>query len=241
MVDDERIYFVVMRDLFTEFEQLYKCRIEVTTFSSGKAFIDTFRPGVYDLVFMDIYVGNENGVDVAREMRKRDAECLLVFLTSSDDFMPDAFSCHAFDYLKKPISSSRVFQVLSDALAKITPVQSYVEVANGRRKMPVMLKDILSVVTDLHYLKISLTDGTSLRCRMTITEFLNLVDHDPRFILVNKGILLNADHITGYDNNCCIMEGNETFPIRVRDRLQIQQTIQDYNFKSAQRHGRITS
>lgn len=233
MVDDEKIYFAVMKDLFAEFEDLYKCRIETTTFPNGQAFLDAFRPGLYDMVFMDIYMGNTNGVEVAKEMRKIDKECLLVFLTGSGDFMSEAFACHAFDYLTKPISSSRVFQVLSDAMAKLSPLDSYVEFANGRRKVPVMLKDVLSIVTDLHYLKITLIDGSSLRCRMTITEFLNLVNHDPRFILVNKGILINADHLTGYDDNCCIMEDNETFPIRVRDRVQIQQTIQDYNFHSA--------
>jgi DNA-binding LytR/AlgR family response regulator len=236
MVDDERIYFMVMKDLFTEFETTCDCHIEAETFSSGSEFFEAFYPGAYDLIFLDIYIGKTNGVDIAKQIRASDQDCLLVFLTGSGEFMPEAFACHAFDYITKPISSSHVFQVLSDAMAKLAPKEDFVEVANGRRKVPVLLRDILAVVTDLHYLKISLIDGTSLRCRMTITDFLDLVRHDPRFILVNKGILLNADHITGFDENCCVMEGKEMYPIRVRDRSQIQQTIQDYNIQSMQRH-----
>lgn len=35
----------------------------------------------FDLAFLDIYMGSENGVDTARALRRFDADCLLVFIT----------------------------------------------------------------------------------------------------------------------------------------------------------------
>lgn len=232
MVDDEKEYFAIMNQFFHEFACKNHCQLKVATFTDGESFLNSFAAGAYDLVFMDIYIGNSNGVDIARQMLAIDSNCLLVFLTSSSEFMPDAFSCHAFDYITKPISGEHVLQVLQDAKARLLPEQNYVEVANGRRKVPVMLRDVKSVISDLHYLKITLADGTVLRSRMTISEFLTLVSNDPRFVLVNKGILLNADYIVGFEDNCCVVKGDERFPLRVRDRHQIEQTIQDYNFHS---------
>lgn len=55
-----------------------------------------------------------SGVDTAKRMRADDSGCILVFLTSSMDFMPDAFSCHAFEYIVKPFTEERIFQVLED-------------------------------------------------------------------------------------------------------------------------------
>lgn len=236
MVDDEKESFAVMNQFLQEFVHRNHCQIKIATFTDGQAFLHSFAAGVYDLVFMDIYIGNNNGVDIARQMLAIDNNCLLVFLTSSAEFMPDAFACHAFDYITKPFSEERIMQVLQDAQAKLQPEQNYVEVANGRRKIPVMLRDIQSIVTDLHYLKITLADGTSLRSRMTISEFLTLVSNDPRFILVNKGILLNADYIIRLEDNCCVIKGGEQFPLRVRGRQQIEQAIHDYNFSSMRNH-----
>lgn len=95
----------------------------------------------------------------------------------------------------------------------------------------VFLADILSVVSDGHYLEISLTDGTVLRSRMTAGELLRLTGHDPRFLSVNKGIILNADYIREIENNCCTLENGAKFPIRVRRRLQIEQAVRDYHFE----------
>ena len=76
--------------------------VETLPFESGEAFLKAFETGSFDLVFMDIYMEGMNGVAAALKMRRQDRGCLLVFLTSSMDFMPDAFSCHAFEYVTKP-------------------------------------------------------------------------------------------------------------------------------------------
>jgi len=39
-------------------------RIEITAFKSGDAFLDSFKPFAYEIVFLDIYMPGINGVDV---------------------------------------------------------------------------------------------------------------------------------------------------------------------------------
>lgn len=95
-------------------------------------------------------------------------------------------------------------------------------------------------MTDAHYLAVELSDGTALRCRMTIKQFLEQINDNKRFILINKGIIVNADYITDFENNCCILENGVSLPIRVRDRLGIEQAARDYNFdkiRKKQRYG----
>ena len=66
---------------------------------------------------------------------------------------------------------------------------------------------------------------------MTMTEFVELTDRDSRFLPINKGITINADYILEFEDNCCILEDGTQFPIRVRERLKIEQTAREYNFK----------
>ena len=53
----------------------------------------------------------KNGIDTSIDMRKIDKNIVLVFLTSSTDHMPDAFSVHAFGYLIKPLLPDKLYQV----------------------------------------------------------------------------------------------------------------------------------
>ena len=209
--------------------------VETLPFESGEAFLKAFETGSFDLVFMDIYMEGMNGVAAALKMRRQDRGCLLVFLTSSMDFMPDAFSYHAFEYVTKPFTKERIFDVLSDAVKVLPREQSYVELTADRKTVCLFLDEIASAVTDAHYLDITLTDGRKLRCRMTMTEFMEKIGADPRFIPVNKGIAVNAEHILAFEKGCCIMESGARFPVRVRDSAKVEQKARDYHFEKIRR------
>lgn len=231
LVDDEQEYLDEMAGLIREFGAQRCCQMETIPFPSGEAFLKAFETESFSAVFMDIYMNGMDGVATALRMRDIDNRCILVFLTSSMDFMPDAFSCHAFEYITKPFSRQRIFRILTDILEVIPPLQKYIEVTSSRKTVRIFLYEIASVVANAHYLDITLTDGQMLHCRMTMTEFAALTGGDSRFLPVNKGITVNAEYILEFENNCCVLENGAKFPIRIRDRLQIEQAARDYHFE----------
>lgn len=204
---------------------------ELNQFKSGAEFWGTFEKGLYSIIFLDIYMSDMNGIETARKLRKKDTECILIFLTSSQDFMPDAFSFHAFEYIMKPFTRERIFQVLGDALKVIPDALRIINITCQRRTIPILVGDIMAAVSNGHYMEISLKEGTSLRSRMTARELLSLIGSDPRFLSVNKGIILNADYIQTIEDQCCTLINDVKFPIRVRDRLQVEHFLQNYNFE----------
>lgn len=120
----------------------------------------------------------------------------------------------------------------------LPPQEKYIEVISNRKTLRVYLDRVAFAVTDAHYLDIGLLDGEKLRCRMTMGEFIGLTDKDSRFLLINKGIAVNVEYILGFEDNCCILENGGKFPIRVRDRLKIQQAARDYHFRKIRRNQR---
>lgn len=240
-VDDQQECLEEMCRLCYSFGEDAGYPVETFPFCSAEAFFEAFGGCSFDLVFMDIYMEGMDGVAAALEMRRRDSGCLLVFLTSSKDFMPEAFSCHAFEYITKPFSKERIYDVLSDAVKALPQEQKYIELTAGRKTVRIFLDGIASAVTDGHYLDITLTDGGILRCRMTMAEFMEKTDGDARFLLINKGIAANADHILTFEGGCCIMVNGVKYPVRVRDSSKVQQLARDYQFaqiRSRQRHRR---
>lgn len=230
-VDDEEECLEEMDRLCGSFGEETGYLVDTVAFGSGEAFLAAFDEGGFDLVFMDIYMKGMDGVAAALEMRRQDTGCLLVFLTSSIEFMPNAFSCHAFEYVTKPFSRERIFGVLWDAVRVLPQEQKYIELAVERKTVRVFLDDIVSAITDAHYLDITLADGKRLRCRMTMQEFIKKIDCDARFILVNKGIAVNAEYILRFERGCCVMESGAKFPVRVRSGAKVEQMVRDYHFE----------
>ena len=58
--------------------------IEICEYNSGTDFLNEAMQNRFDLVFMDIYMEKENGIDAAQKLRKFDKDCLLVFTTTSE-------------------------------------------------------------------------------------------------------------------------------------------------------------
>lgn len=235
LVDDEQECLDEMERLLNSFGESTGFLIETIPFHSGETFLETFESSGFDLVFMDIYLKGIDGIAAALQMRIQDNDCLLVFLTSSMDFMPDAFSCHAFEYVTKPFSKERIFDVLSDALKVLPQEQKYLELTADRKIVRVFYDEVVSAVTDAHYLDIMLISGQRLRCRMTMSEFMKKTDGDTRFLPVNKGITVNIEHILEFERGCCIMDSGARFPVRVRDSAKVEQAARDYHFEKIRR------
>lgn len=235
LVDDEQGCLEEMSCLCTSFGENAGYPMQTVTFGSGEAFLEAYDGGSFDLVFLDVYMEGIDGVRVALEMRRQDNSCLIVFLTSSMEFMPDAFTCHAFEYITKPFSKERIFDVLADAVKVLPQEHKYMELAAGRKSVRVFFHEIVSAVTDAHYIDITLAGGKMLRCRMTMPEFTGKTNGDSRFLPINKGIVVNAEYILEFERVCCIMENGARFPVRVRDSAKVEQMVWDYHFERIRR------
>ena len=55
---------------------------------------------------------------------------------------------------------------------------------------------------------------------------------DKRFIMVNRGIIINMDYIDYVDGGDIYMDDKTIFPISARKIAEISQQIKDYQFSS---------
>ena len=179
-----------------------------------------------------------------KKLREKDRNILIVFVTTSPDFMMQAFSVHAFHYITKPYKAEQIYKVLDDASSYVSDNSKYIEVMCDRRNTLISLKEIVSVESDAHYINIGVVSGLRYRTRMTITEFLKLADNDTRFIPVNRGIVLNADYIKDIEDSVCVTGNGERFPIKIREKLGLNRASVNICSKKSEKtsggeHGRI--
>ncbi|MGE3343416.1 MAG: LytR/AlgR family response regulator transcription factor [Vicinamibacterales bacterium] len=65
-----------------------------------------------DVIFLDIQMGRESGLGLARSLVDRESPPIIVFVTAYEQFAIDAFELHAIDYLLKPFDDARLAQAL---------------------------------------------------------------------------------------------------------------------------------
>lgn len=65
-----------------------------------------------DLVFLDICLGDTDGITVARELVSTGSKTLIVFATAYNRYAVEAFEVHAVDYILKPFAKERVGKTL---------------------------------------------------------------------------------------------------------------------------------
>lgn len=64
--------------------------------------------------FLDIDMQGMNGIETGRQIRERDRETKIIYLTSYRDYVIGAFKVHAFQYLLKPITPMHLIQILEE-------------------------------------------------------------------------------------------------------------------------------
>lgn len=83
-----------------------------------------FRRQQPEVVFLDIAIKGQNGIECARILTELDPKVKIIFATAHAEYMPEAFELYAFDYLVKPFDVGRVERTL-ERIAAMSQPQPY--------------------------------------------------------------------------------------------------------------------
>ena len=204
--------------------------IQTEYFQDPEAFLASYSPYKYSTIFLDIYMNDKNGVDTARKIREMDPDALIVFLTTSLDHMPSAFSLHAFDYVIKPAEKDRIFKLMDDITHQVTQDGKSFTYLDKKCECRILFSDILGIRSNGHYLHITDKNMQEHISRMTFSEAEVQLDGDNRFLLINRGTLVNMDYISDFGNGVCIVNDSIYLPYNVKKRKELEQTYRNYMF-----------
>lgn len=193
--------------------------ISCTVSTNPLELLDMMNTSSFDLYILDIIMPNINGIELAKKIRKKDKNCVIIFLTNSCDYTKDAFEVDALQYLEKPLNIKKFTAALDRAITFLHSNYQYVipiTTKDGVYALPVC--NIVYVESNKHVLYLHLTTGeviTSKTSAHTITQIASQLPFPP-FIIPYKGYIVNMTHISYIKKYCfCTSTGTE-IPIPVR-------------------------
>lgn len=106
-----------------------------------------------DILFLDIQMSGKNGMETARELRKKDKDTIIIFVTAVEEYVFQAFDVGAFHYIVKPIDDEKFTEVLCRAAKEHNtnnqivqnkiPEERYLMINNGGVHIKVNIDDIV--------------------------------------------------------------------------------------------------
>lgn len=186
-------------------------RLEIDIFESGYAFLDSIKGGSqYDLVFMEIFLGNENGMDIVRAMQAISPDTQVIFSTISADHAVEAFEVNAIDYLVKPFNEADIVKAFARASVRRERVNDNVLIQAGNDRKLFRNNDVITIESDRHYTNITSRDGRVSRIHMGFSEILPLFSG---FIEINRGLAVNMSCIDMIKSSVVTMSDGKSYNI----------------------------
>ena len=168
--------------------------LELDIFSDGKDFLEKVRAGaLYDLVFMDIFIGEENGVDIVRNMQEISPSTQVIFSTVSREFAVEAFDVNAVGYLVKPYSEADILKVFARAGLRRKYTDETVLLRCGLDRQLFHVSEVVKIESDAHYTKITVSSGNVSRYHLSFSEVSALFVNG--FLEIKRGISVNMAYI----------------------------------------------
>ena len=116
IVEDTAFDRKVLRDCLKQYEAETGAAFQVWEYADGQAFLDQC-PQAPDLIFMDIVMGQLDGMSTARKLRLQNEKSMLIFVTSMLQYAVQGYSVDATDFLVKPLSYP-IFKLCMDRAVK---------------------------------------------------------------------------------------------------------------------------
>ena len=159
VVEDETHYKEQLVEYLRQFEQEKRVNIEIETYSDGDGIVENYE-GQFDIILLDVQMKFMDGMSAAEEIRKMDAEVVIIFITNMPQFAIKGYAVDALDYILKPISYFQFSERLKRAIDRMEKRESYyitIRVKEGIKRLKV--SDIYYVENQGHNLIYSTTDG----------------------------------------------------------------------------------
>ena len=208
---------------------------ELKHYSGGDCLFPMADDFAFDIVFLDVYLDGDNGIEIAERLRRENYPGLIVFTTVSSEHAVDGFRVRAFHYLTKPFSAEDIAAVLDEAIARLAGDETVLRVHDGATVVNVPLSHVRSITTDGHYLQVNTTNG-KLRWRQAFNKLAEMVVPYPQFFVCNRGVMVNFAHTDDLtDDGCFLMDDGSKLPVRRASRTEARSRYFDYLFSRTQR------
>lgn len=204
--------------------------VSYSLFTSGEAFLESFKPDLYDLLLTDIYMNGMTGIEAMARVREIDTEVPIAFITTSTDFTLESYRLSALKYIEKPFKKKDIEAILKLALMHRDSAPALMIQKNGHiERIP--FSKIIYLEQQTHQLAIYLKDQPEIQIYEKLSSLLpQLIDQ--HFFSPHKSYAVNLNYVRLVDSDlkCFVTHDGKYIPIRRESMGKAKKAFEDFLF-----------
>ena len=209
IVEDEDAAAQALRQAVERFGAEHGEAFQVTRLSSAVD-LDERISTAHDLIFLDIELPGQNGMDAAFDLRAHDTSTPIVFVTNLAQYAVHGYSVNALDFIVKPFTYEDFALRMDRAMRVVRQRASRALTVRGRDGLRVFdASQLVFVDMSGHDLVYHLEGGDTVTVRGSMRGLEEELGGEP-FLRVSSGCIVNMGHVRGVADVALMLSTGDT-------------------------------
>lgn len=234
--DDDMEVLHQMNELLDRYRVERNEDITYAAFQSPFELLTEIEKGLRpDILFLDVVMPGQNGMDVAKEIRQYDTNMKIIFLTSSPEFAVESYSVGAYFYQLKPIWEESFFRLMDAVLAECEKKKKnslILRSKDGITRIDLQQMEYCEVLG--RKLLFHLENGAVLESAGSLDDLAGQLMQYSNFFRPHRSFLVNMEYIQNISSRSIKMVNDAEIPIPHGKCSEIKNTYMEYAFNGEQ-------
>lgn len=224
--DDEQSMCILLKHYLDDFHKESGEDFDITEYHSAEDLLadNDLQPHI---IFLDISMGNMNGMEAAKKIREFDTKVMIIFITTMVNYALEGYTVHAFSFLRKPVKYALFRAQMIDAMRalKSRSPESISLNINGQMQR-IDLQELLYCEIYGHQINIILADR-QISYYGTLNEIEDIVK-DKYFFRCHRSYLVNLAQISMIGTDSVTLRGGHVIPVSKYKRKDLMIEFADF-------------
>lgn len=200
--------------------------LHISTFASAEQFLFEYASNKdFDILFLDIQMGNMNGIELARKIRLNNANVQIIFITALADYISEGYEVSALHYLVKPVRKEKLFSVMDRAVLTMRKREPFLLLTMNQTLSRVPVSSVISAEAFAHYVLVTAQTGTC-ELRENISVLSEQLGND--FVRPHRSYLVNLRYIHSISKTEILLDTGVVIPLSRYNYQKVNQAFINY-------------
>lgn len=190
--DDKQEDREYVQQLTARWAQQRGNQVEMTEFCSAEQFLFSCPQPDFDLLLLDIEMGEMDGVSLAKQVRRTNELMQIVFITGYSDYITEGYEVAALHYLMKPVKEEKLFAVLDRAVERLHKNTKVLTLETAEEMVRVPLYQVSTLEVQRNYVTVHARQDYTVK--KSLSELMEQLDE--RFFRVGRSAVVNLNDIS---------------------------------------------
>ena len=235
--DDDKRDLLQIATLLEAYRHDRKAELSYVSFQSATELLISMDGGDYNLLLLDMLMPGVNGMQAAREIRERNSQIEIVFLTSSPEYAVESYSVRAHYYLLKPATEEKLFPILDRLMADSKRPEDALHIKTQTSVFSLPYGKIESIEVSAKKLYFYLTDGSVREIPGSLADFEQALLKRPGFIKVHRSYIMNLQCVQELRQGELVTVTGRRLPVARTAYPQVRTAYTQFLFEEAEELG----